>query len=75
MLSYTFINSHSQVSDPGPMDPLVLYHVYKAPLHEHMLNRSASLAIQNAFSKPYLVNLISKYTHPVFAIQETGGTL
>ena len=24
LLSYTFINSHSQVSDPGPKDPLVL---------------------------------------------------
>ena len=23
MLSYTFINSHSQVSDPGPKGPLV----------------------------------------------------
>ena len=23
MLSYTFINIHSQVSDPGPKDPLV----------------------------------------------------
>ena len=25
MLSYTFINSHSQVSDPGPEGPLVDY--------------------------------------------------
>ena len=24
MLSYTFINSHSQVSNPGPEGPLVL---------------------------------------------------
>ena len=31
-----------------------------------MLNRSASLEIQQAFSKPCLVNLISKYTHPLF---------
>ena len=30
-----------------------------------MLNRSASLAIQQAFSKPWLVNLISKDTHLV----------
>ena len=33
-----------------------------------MLNRSASLVIQHAFSKPCLVNLISKDTHLVFSI-------
>ena len=31
-----------------------------------MSNRSASPAIQQAFSKPCLVNLISKDTHLVF---------
>ena len=33
-----------------------------------MLNRLASLAIQQAFSKPCLVNLISKDTHLVLSI-------
>ena len=28
MLSYTFINSHSQVSDPGPKGPLVLIGIF-----------------------------------------------
>ena len=37
-------------------------------LREHMSNHSASLAIQEAFSKPCLVNLISKDTHLVFSI-------
>ena len=32
-----------------------------------MLNRSASLEIQQAFSKPCLLDLISKYTHPLFS--------
>ena len=39
-----------------------------------MLNRSASPAIQQAFSKPGMVNLISKYTHLVFSIY-TGDYL
>ena len=34
-------------------------------------NRSASLAIQQVFSKPCLVNLISKETHQVFSIYLT----
>ena len=56
--------------------------VYQARLQERMLNRSAeprdsttflkallgSLAIQQAFSKPCLVNLISKDTHLVFSL-------
>ena len=33
-----------------------------------MLNRSASLAIQQAFSKPCMENLISKDTHLVSSI-------
>ena len=39
------------------------YQVYQARLQERMLNRSANLAIQQAFSKPCLVNLISNYTY------------
>ena len=35
---------------------------------ECMLNRLASLAYQQAISKPYLVNLISKDTHLAFFI-------
>ena len=37
-----------------------------------MLNRSASLAIQHAFSKPCLVNLISTDTHLVFSMKRLG---
>ena len=37
-----------------------------------MLNRSASLAIQQELSKPCMVNLISKGTHLVFSISQTN---
>ena len=37
--------------------------VYQALLRERMLNRSANLAIQQAFSTPCLVNLLSKDTY------------
>ena len=36
-----------------------------------MLNRSASLLIEQAFSKPSLDNLISKCTHLVFSAHVT----
>ena len=45
----------------------LLISVYQARLQESMLNHSASLAFQQAFSKPCLVNLISKDTHLVFS--------
>ena len=32
MLSYTFINSHSHVSEPGPKDHLVLLLAYHADI-------------------------------------------
>ena len=38
----------------------------QALLQKHILNRSASLAIQQAFSKPCLLNTISKDSHLVF---------
>ena len=38
-----------------------------------LLNRSASLAIQQAFSKPCLVNLISKDTHLGFSLNQCSA--
>ena len=43
------------------------YHVFQAQLREHMINDSECLVIQQGFSKPCLVNLISKDTHLIFS--------
>ena len=41
----------------------LLYQVYQTQPREHMLSPQQSLVFQQAFSKPSLVNLISKDTH------------
>ena len=43
-------------------------------LENAFLYLSASIAIQQAFSKPCLVNLISRVTHLVFSIQQNTKT-
>ena len=50
-----------------PGSPLLISSL-PARLQERMSSRLASLAIPQAFSKPCLVNFISKDTHLVFSI-------
>ena len=67
MLSYTFINSHSQVSDPVPNDPLVIlnFHFFLYKMRKKSVDFSKSVSQMFIFKCPKIFPLF--FSGPFFS--------